>query len=230
MARTPKSAFEISHHIIMIKKPEEFFAHGCGRCSLHGTQNCKTRTWSKQLHVLRQIVLSTGLTETAKWGMPVYTVNGKNVAMIAAFKDNCVLSFFKGSLLADEDNILVKSGENSEVTRLIRFTDIRKITEISDSIRTYIFEAIEIEKSGIKPRTKKPSEYHVPEEFSDQLKKNKLLKKAFESLTPGRQKAYLIYFSGAKQSATRESRIQKCIPDILAGFGFGEKKIRRSKK
>jgi len=207
----------------MVKSAELFFTEGCGRCSLHATPQCKVNTWKKELLSLRRIILSCGLNEESKWGMPVYTFNGKNVVMIAAFKDNCVVSFFKGSILADTDKLLVKPGENSEVTRLIRFTDVRKINDIEISLRNYIFEAVEIEKSGIKPSVKKVSEYKIPDEFAVHLKKNTLLKKAFESLTPGRQKAYLIHFSGAKQSATRESRILKCIPDILNGKGWNER-------
>lgn len=207
----------------MVKSADLFFTEGCGRCSLHATPQCKVNTWKKELLSLRRIVLSCGLNEESKWGMPVYTFNGKNVVMIAAFKDNCVVSFFKGSLLADTDKILVKPGENSEVTRLIRFTDARKITAIETSLRSYIFEAVEIEKAGIKPAVKKVSDYKIPEEFAAHLKKNKSLKTAFESLTPGRQKAYLLHFSGAKQSATRESRILKCIPDILKGKGWNER-------
>lgn len=208
---------------MMTKNVDLYFTDGCGRCSLHATPQCKVNTWKKELLSLRRIILSCGLNEESKWGMPVYTYNGKNVVMIAAFKDNCVVSFFKGSLLADTDKLLVKPGENSEVIRLIRFTDVRKITDIETSLRSYIFEAVEIEKSGIKPAAKKVSDYKIPEEFAAHLKKNKQLKKAFESLTPGRQKAYLIHFSGAKQSATRESRILKCIPDILKGKGWNER-------
>lgn len=209
---------------MMVKSADQFFTEGCGRCSLHATPQCKVNKWKKELLALRRIVLSCGLNEESKWGMPVYTLNGKNVVMIAAFKDNCVVSFLKGALLADTDKILVKPGENSEVVRLIRFTDVRQITRIENSIRTYIFEAIEIEKAGLKPQVKKVTDLSIPEEFAVHLKKNKALKAAFDSLTPGRRKAYILHFSGAKQSTTRESRIQKCIPDILAGYGFGERR------
>lgn len=203
---------------------DNFFIDGCGRCALHATPQCKVQTWKTELQLLRNIVLECGLPETCKWGMPVYTVNGKNVLMIAAFKENCVISFFKGVLLRDEQALLEAPGENSQSARFIRFTEAKQIKKLERVIREYIFEAVEAEKAGLKPKTKNISEYTIPEEFEIHLKKNKVLKKAFEALTPGRQKSYLLHFSGAKQSATRESRILKCIPDILNGFGFGERK------
>jgi uncharacterized protein YdeI (YjbR/CyaY-like superfamily) len=207
----------------MNKSADNYFIEGCGRCKLHATPQCKVKTWETELALLRNTVQSCGLQEDCKWGMPVYTLNGKNVLMITAFKESCVLNFFKGVLLQDEAKLLESPGENSQSARFLRFTDPKKIKKIEKTIREYIFEAVEVEKTGLKPKVKSVSEYQIPEEFAAHLKKNKSLKAAFEALTPGRRKAYLLHFASAKQSATRESRIQKCIPDILKGKGWNER-------
>ncbi len=201
---------------------DNYLAEGCGRCKLGGTPECKVHKWPQELKLLRKIALDCGLNEEIKWGVPVYTYQKHNIIIIGAFKENCVLSFFKGALLEDEEKILQFPGENSQSAKVIRFTDVKTIQKLEAILKAYIFEAIEIEKAGLKITPKKLEEYTVPEEFKSKLKEMPALKKAFEALTPGRQKAYLLHFSSAKQSTTRISRIEKCIPNILKGKGFLE--------
>lgn len=164
--------------------------------------------------------MDCGLVEERKWGVPCYTLKGANVLMIYAFKNNCGISFLKGSLMADPHHLLEKAGENSQVGRMIRFTDVEQIQELEPILKTYVFEAIEVERSGIKPKPKPVSQYEVPVEFQRRLEADPDLKAAYEALTPGRQKGYLLYFSAAKQSKTRESRIDKYTEKILKGLGF----------
>jgi len=199
-----------------------FFTDGCGRCSLGGTPACKVHLWEKELEMMREILLGCNLQEERKWGVPCYTYQNKNIALLGAFKEYCAISFFKGSLLEDAAGVLSKPGENSQAARLFRFTGLQKIEEMQALITSYVFEAIEIEKAGIKVAFKKIEEHAIPEEFQRQLDTMPALKAAFHALTPGRQRAYLLHFSGAKQAATRASRIEKCIPRILEGRGFNE--------
>lgn len=201
---------------------DNYLEEGCGRCKLGGTPECKVHKWPQELKLLRKIALDCGLNEEIKWGVPVYTYQKHNIIIIGAFKENCVLSFFKGALLEDEEKILQFPGENSQSAKVIRFTDVKTIQKLEAVLKAYIFEAIEIEKAGLKVTPKKLEEYTVPAEFKSKLKEMPALKKAFEALTPGRQKAYLLHFSSAKQAATRISRIEKCIPNILKGKGFLE--------
>lgn len=202
---------------------DEYLAEGCGRCDLVGTPECKVQSWQDEIKALRKLLLECGLTEERKWGSPCYTHNGKNVVMIAAFKDNCSLSFLKGVLLKDDQGILEKPGENSQSVRFVRFTDVKQIMEQWDILKQYVFEAIEVEKAGLEVKKKDISDYEVPKEFQERLDADPELKAAFEGLTPGRQKGYLLYFSAAKQSKTRESRIEKYIPKILQGIGFHDR-------
>lgn len=202
---------------------DAYLLEGCGRCALGGTPECKVHNWQEELKYLRRVVLDCGLTEERKWGVPCYTHNGSNILMMAAFKDNCTLSFFKGALLKDDHKILEKPGENTQSGRVIRFTDVERIAALEPVLKTYIFEAIEVEKAGLKVNFKKASEYEVPEEFQKRLDGDPELKAAFKALTPGRQKGYLLYFSSAKQSKTREARIEKYIPKILRGIGFHDR-------
>ncbi|MBL7827520.1 MAG: YdeI/OmpD-associated family protein [Saprospiraceae bacterium] len=204
----------------MITNPADYFTSGCGRCAHFDTPLCKVHIWQKELNLLRSIALECGLVEEAKWGHPVYTFENHNVVMIGAFKDNCVLSFFKGALLSDEQGILTLPGENSQVARVVRFTDLQKVVELKDDLTSYIYEAIEIEKAGLKPTVKSIEEYPIPEEFQQKMAESPALKSAFEKLTPGRQKGYLLHFSQPKQAQTRISRIEKCAPKILQGKGF----------
>lgn len=201
---------------------DNYLEEGCGRCKLGGTPECKVHKWPQELKLLRKIALDCGLNEEIKWGVPVYTYQKHNIIIIGAFKENCVLSFFKGALLEDEEKILQFPGENSQSAKVIRFTDVKTIQKLEAVLKAYIFEAIEIEKAGLKVTPKKLEEYTVPAEFKSKLKEMPALKKAFEALTLGRQKAYLLHFSSAKQAATRISRIEKCIPNILKGKGFLE--------
>ncbi|NVN18256.1 hypothetical protein GUA46_07880 [Muricauda sp. HICW] len=199
---------------------DSYLQEGCGRCSLGGTPQCKVHNWQQELKYLRQLVLSCGLTEELKWSVPCYTHNGHVIVMVAAFKENATLSFFKGALLKDENRILKKPGKNSQAGRVIRFTNIEEIIALEDVLKTYIFEALEVDEQGKKVTYKNIRDYEVPEEFQERLDADADLKEAFEALTPGRQKGYLLYFAGAKQSKTRVSRVEKYIPKILKGLGF----------
>ena len=201
----------------------EYLAMGCGRCSLGGTPDCKVHRWASAIQALRGIVLSCGLDEQIKWGMPCYTHQGKNVLMLAAFKDYCSLSFFKGSLLQDSQQVLSKPGENSQAARLFRFTDAAQVAPLAETISQYIYEAIEVEKAGLEVPFKDISEVPIPEEFQQTLAADPDLKAAFEALTPGRRRGYLLHFSQPKQSKTRHSRIAKCTPKIMQGKGFHDR-------
>jgi len=179
--------------------------------------------WKDEINLVRNIILEIKeLDEDYKWMHPCYTLQGKNVVVIQEFKSYCALMFFKGALLKDPKGILIQMTENVQAGRQIRFTDINQVRKNKSIIKAYIREAIEIEKSGMKIQLKKASDYPVPEEFQKILQENSTVKKAFNSLTPGRQKGYLFYFSQAKQSKTRESRIEKYIPKILAGKGLND--------
>ena len=201
---------------------DPYFTDGCGRCPLGGTPACKVHLWPEELRQLRRIVLSTGLTEALKWGVPTYTFQGKNVAIVSAFKEYCALSFFKGVLLEDAHQLLDKPGENTQSARLIRFTDARQLAEMEPILKAYLFEAMEVEKAGLKVEFKKVSAFSIPEEFQRKLQEHPDLKAAFEALTPGRQRGYLLHFSQPKQAKTREARVEKCIPKILDGKGMQE--------
>jgi len=176
--------------------------------------------WQKEYKQLRTIILSCGLTEELKWGQPCYMYNDANVVLIHGFKEYCALLFFKGALLNDPDGILVIQTENVQSARQIRFTSAKQITELKNSIKAYVYEAIEVEKAGLKVKLKKTAEFAMPDEFKEALAKNKDLKTAFEKLTPGRQRGYLLFFGSAKQAKTREARIEKYTPVILEGKGL----------
>ncbi|MBW8241424.1 YdeI/OmpD-associated family protein [Muricauda oceani] len=201
---------------------DHYLLEGCGRCSLYRTPECKVHLWQKELKFLRNLVLECGLTEELKWSMPCYTFQQKNIVMIAAFKDNCTLSFFKGSLLKDENGILERPGKNSNVARVVRFTDVEQVRALKTTLRTYIFEAIAVEKAGLKVKKKQVSEYDMPEELQNKLDGDAEFRTAFEALTPGRQRGYMLHISQAKQSKTRMARIEKSIPKIFDGKGFNE--------
>ena len=182
----------------------------------------KAKKWQQELEQLRMIVLDCGLTEELKWGCPCYTLNGNNIVLIHAFKDYCALLFFKGALLNDANNILIQQTENVQAARQIRFTSHVQIVEMRAIIKTYIFEAIEAEKAGLKVEMKKTTQFTMPDEFQHKLDSIPALKTAFEALTPGRQRAYLLHFSQAKQAKTREERVEKYIPKILSGKGLDD--------
>jgi uncharacterized protein YdeI (YjbR/CyaY-like superfamily) len=207
----------------MTKDIQTYFASGCGRCTLFDTPQCKVQTWHKELELLREIVLeSSMLLEEMKWGMPCYSVNKKNVLMLAAFKEYCSLSFFKGSLLSDPENVMVSPGENSQAVKQFKFKSVDEVLKHRNTIKSYIFEAIENEKNGVQITFKKPEEYPIPEEFQKCMNQDEMLREAFYRLTPGRRRAYLLHFGQAKQSATREARIEKCRASILLGKGLNE--------
>lgn len=179
----------------------------------------KLEKWEPELQKLRTILLDCMLTEELKWGSPAYTFQNSNIAIIGGLKDYCVLSFFKGALLSDANNILEKPGENTQSARVIPFTSVRQIAEMEAVLKAYIYEAVEVEKAGLKVDFQRGT---IPEELQARLDKNAALNKAFYALTPGRQRAYILHFSAPKQAKTRESRIDKCIPDILKGKGLND--------
>jgi uncharacterized protein YdeI (YjbR/CyaY-like superfamily) len=183
----------------------------------------KAEQWKTGILQLRKIALSCGLEEELKWGVPCYSFEGKNIVLIHVFKEYFAYLFFKGSLLSDVDGILVQQSKNVQAARHIRFTDAKQITKLQAALKRYIYEAIEIEKAGLKVQLKKTSDYEVPAEFEKLLKRNAKVKKAFAELTPGRQRGYLLHFAAAKQAATREARIEKAIPDILVGKGLNDR-------
>lgn len=182
----------------------------------------KNSTWQKEYDLLRSIILECGLTEELKWGKPCYTLNDNNVVLIHGFKDYCAILFHKGVLLNDGDGILIQQTKNVQVARQLRFTSVHQISEMKTIIKAYIFEAIDVEQAGLEVELKKTTEFEVAEEFQEKLDEISELKTAFENLTPGRQRGYLLYFSNAKQSKTRTTRVEKCIPDILDGKGLND--------
>ena len=182
----------------------------------------KATKWQEELVKLREIVLDCGLTEELKWGVPCYTFNKTNVIILGGFKDYCFISFLKGVLLHDSENILQKPGENTQSGRIIPITDIQKIIGMNQTLKAYIYEAIEVEKAGLKVESNSKTELVFPDELLQKFESNPTFKVAFEALTPGRQRAYNIYFSGAKQSKSRESRIESYVQRILSGKGFND--------
>jgi uncharacterized protein YdeI (YjbR/CyaY-like superfamily) len=182
----------------------------------------KAEKWKTEFEKLRTIILDCGLDEKLKWGNPCYTFQESNIVLIHGFKEYCALLFFKGALLNDANNILIQQTENVQSARQIRFTNVKEIIRMEPVIKTYIYEAIEVEKAGLKVKLKKTEDFKVPEEFQKKLDKKPALKKAFEALTPGRQRAYIFHFSQPKQSKTREARIEKYIPQILDGKGLND--------
>lgn len=182
----------------------------------------KAKQWREEFEKLRMIILDCGLTEELKWGCPSYTFEKRNIVLIHGFKEYCALLFFKGALLKDAKGILIQQTKNVQAARQIRFTSVREIVKMKPTLKAYIYEAIEVEKAGLKVKLKKTTEFIIPEEFRNNLDKNSALKTAFDSLTPGRQRAYILYFSAPKQSKTRESRVEKSMQRILNGEGLND--------
>ena len=180
----------------------------------------KTKKWPEELAQLRMIVLDSGLAEELKWGVPCYTLDKGNVVLIHTFKEYCALLFMKGVLLSDPSGILVQQTEHVQAGRQIRFTNVQEIVALKAVIKAYIAEAVKVEKAGLKVDLKKTAEFAMPEEFQRKLDNDADLKTAFEALTPGRQRGYLLHFSSAKQAKTREARVEKYIPHILDGKGL----------
>ncbi|MDQ0191337.1 YdeI/OmpD-associated family protein [Alicyclobacillus cycloheptanicus] len=199
---------------------DTYLAQGCMRCPRGGTADCKVHDWQEELTKLRTILLDCGLTEELKWSQPCYTHQHRNIVIMSAFKNYCAISFVKGSLLKDTHGVLVKPGEHTQVGRQIRFTQLQDVVDMEPILKAYIEEAIEIEQSGVKPTVHKDRPESVPEEFHQKLQERPDLKAAFDALTPGRQRAYIFYFSAPKQSKTRAARIEKCMQKILDGKGL----------
>jgi uncharacterized protein YdeI (YjbR/CyaY-like superfamily) len=182
----------------------------------------KAKKWQEEMAKLRMIILDCQLTEELKWGKPCYTFQKNNIVIIVGFKEYCALIFCKGALLNDADGILIKPGENTQAARQIRFTNVREIVEMEPILKAYIYEAIEVEKAGLEVNFKAITELIHPEEFQKNLDEDPGLKAAFEALTPGRQRAYSLYFSAPKLSKTRESGVKKCMQQILNGKGLND--------
>lgn len=207
---------------IINPKVDLFIADGCGRCEYYATDRCKVRNWQTELQHVRQIMLESDLEEEIKWGVPVYTHEGKNIVIISALKDCVTFGFFKGVLLKDTHKILEKQGESVQSARIIRFTSVDRILEMASVIKDYITEAVAIEVSGTKVEFKKDLE-PVPVELEDRFEDLPALKDAFYSLTPGKRRGYVIYISQPKGSEARFSRIEKCIEKIMNGEGLHDK-------
>ncbi len=178
--------------------------------------------WQQELEQLRMVVLDCGLTEELKWGCPCYRFQKSNIILIHVFKEYCALLFFKGALLNDANGMLIQQTKNVQAARQIRFTNVGEINKVKKILKAYIYEAIEVEKAGLKVGLKKTTEYEIPEELQQKLNKNRALKTAFNALTPGRQRGYLLHFAAPKQSSTRVLRIEKCLPQILNGKGLND--------
>ena len=182
----------------------------------------KAKQWQGEFEKLRMIILDCGLDEELKWGCPCYTFEKRNIVLMHGFKEYCALLFFKGALLNDAKGILIQQTKNVQAARQIRFTNVREVVKLKPILKAYIYEAIEVEKAGLKVNLRKTSEFKMPEEFQNKLDENRALKKAFGALTPGRQRGYLLYFSAPKQSMTRAARVEKCTPQILKGKGLND--------
>jgi uncharacterized protein YdeI (YjbR/CyaY-like superfamily) len=182
----------------------------------------RAKKWQEEFEKLRMIILDCGLTEELKWGVPCYTFEKRNIVLIHGFKEYCALLFFKGALLNDANGILIQQTKNVQAARQIRFTSVREIVKMKPILKAYIYEAMEVEKAGLKVKFKKTSEFKIPEEFQNKLDEIPALKTAFNALTPGRQRAYIFYFSAPKQPKTRESRVEKCMQQILNGKGLND--------
>ena len=182
----------------------------------------KAKKWQEEMEKVRMIILDCQLTEELKWGKPCYTFQKSNIVLIIGFKEYCALIFCKGAYLNDANGILIKPGENTQAGRQIRFTNVREIVKMKAILKAYIYEAIELEKAGLKVNFKKTTEFEIPEEFQKKLDEIPALKTAFDALTPGRQRAYMLYFSAPKQFKTRESRVEKCMQQILNGKGLND--------
>jgi uncharacterized protein YdeI (YjbR/CyaY-like superfamily) len=180
------------------------------------------KKWGKELAKLRMIILDCQLTEELKWGKPCYTFQKSNIVILLPLKEYCALLFCKGALLNDVNGILIKPGENTQAARQIRFTNLREIVGMETILKAYIHQAVEVEKAGLEVNYKKTTEFAIPEELQKKLDEITALKTAFDALTPGRQRGYILYFSAAKQSKTRESRVEKCMQQILNGKGLND--------
>lgn len=207
---------------------DTYLIEGCGRCAYYQTSQCKVHNWPGELRQLRRIVLDCGLTEEYKWSQPCYTFQNQNVLIVTALKDYAAISFFKGTLLEDTDHLLVTPGESSQAARQLRFTRVSDILDNETAIKAYIYQAIEVEKAGLKVHFKKNPE-PIPDELQQKMETDPEFRQAFESLTPGRQRGYILHFSQPKQAKTRIARIEKCIPKIMNGEGMNDHYKARKK-
>lgn len=201
---------------------DQYLQSGCGRCAFGGTLQCKVHPWTAELRLLREIVQASGLTEEIKWSIPCYTHAGKNILLLSALKDSVTLAFFRGAEMQDPENILEKPGENSRFARYMRFTDTQSIAALKHTIPAYIQEAIVLESAGRKADVSPDVPLEYPEELTQLFAANPAFAQAFAALTPGRQRGYLLHFTSAKQSTTRTTRIEKCVPKIFSGKGWNE--------
>lgn len=206
----------------MMQTSDAYFIDGCGRCPRGGTPDCNVHTWQAELQGLRQLVLDCGLTEELKWGVPCYTFQQKNIVLIHAFKEYCALNFFNGALLSDTNQLLVQQTKNVQAARQIRFSGLQQIARLEPVLKAYLYEAIEAERVGLQIRYKQTEELVLPAELQRKFEEIPKVEAAFRALTPGRQRGYILYFAAAKQSKTRAARIDKYIPQILAGKGLHE--------
>ena len=200
-----------------------YLAEGCGRCPLWRTPDCKVHPWQEELAILRTILLDSALTEEVKWKVPCYTFEGSNIPIMSAFKEYCSLSFFKGALLKDPNGILEKPSENTQAGRLLRFTDVQQIVALKPTIKAYIEEAIAVEKAGLDVKYKETTDFVIPEELINKLDEDPDFRTAFEALTPGRQRGYLLHFSAPKQAKTRAARVEKYRQKIFDGKGVHDR-------
>jgi uncharacterized protein YdeI (YjbR/CyaY-like superfamily) len=207
--------------LILNPQVDKYLKDGCMRCKYGGTPQCKVNSWLEELETLRQLVLETGLTEEIKWGVPVYTYNGKNILTIGALKDSATIGFFKGVLLADKNKILQQQG-NLQSDRVVKFVTVSDIEKLKNVLQSYIEEAVAIEENGIKVEFKKNPE-PIPEELLQAFEEDPVFKKSFYALTAGRQRGYIIHFSQPKQSQTRIGRIEKYKQQIVDGIGLNDK-------
>ena len=198
---------------------DNYLEEGCGRCKFGGTPDCKVHNWTKELIALRQIVLDCGLTEELKWGVPCYTYEGANVPIVSAFKEYACLSFFKGSLLQDDKKLLDMPGENTQSARIIKITSLDQVRSLSEDLKAYVYEAIEVERLGLKVEFKQKDELVYPDELLEEFKRDPQFQTAFEALTPGRQRGFILNYTQPKQVQTRITRIQKSKIFVLAGKG-----------
>ena len=201
---------------------EAFMRDGCGRCDRYRTPSCKVHRWTAPLELLRDLVLASGLTETMKWGSPCYMVDGRNVVMLAVFNDHCAVSFFKGMALDDPDTVLESAGPNSRFVRFVRFRTVADVEHRRRALERLLDQAIALERAGHKIVVP-PAAEPVPDELQQRLDADPAVRDAFARLTPGRRRSHILHIAGAKQSATRDRRVEACVPVILAGRGFNER-------
>jgi uncharacterized protein YdeI (YjbR/CyaY-like superfamily) len=201
---------------------DAYLQDGCGRCDRYQTPTCKVHRWTPALVALRGLLRSTALTEEMKWGSPCYTLEGKNVVMLASFNDSCALSFFKGAALVDEEGALETAGPNSHVARVLRFRSVEDALARLSQAGRFVEQAIALERDGVKV-AHATAPQPIPEELARRLAEDPSLRAAFEALTPGRRRSHILHVSGAAQAATRVRRVERCVSDILAGRGFNER-------